>query len=695
MTFAHIIIKNLKHNITKFTSYIFVNVFVISMLFTYGSIIFNPKISEDPVLSSAMDFVYIGVVSILLFSIIFISYTGVYFIKTRGKELGVYLTLGMTKSNLTKMIILESTVIMIISVVIGMIAGLLFSGIFYLILGRVLVMENLFYLDKYSFLLGLGVFLIVFICNMVYSIIFIRKTNIRSITIADKTKGMKKQSVLLGGLGVILFIGSTVMVYLIFSESDLVADLNQYVSEAIFLSVAIQFSSLYLVLASGLDFIIKLISKNRNFYNRNILLLANLKYSFTTYKTTLFLITLLMGMSILFMGIQLSFKVGNQELMNTVLPYDYMIESNGKFNNISQEQITQLVTDNGGELTDYVSYDFISSQNYRQQPDYFYYYGTTSMIISESEYNEAFDQDIDVGVNQLLVLSNSDTEFDQTVVNYDTYLTAQSFDQGMKTAQQVRNQKLTLEQFEQMTAENNIQVIPYSKENTILRYDNFIDSYGEIEFMPVTASVIDDSVYNQIDNPEVNTIQQFNVKGLDQAQFCSELTTTLKTINDAPDSWQQPMGERIDHSTVESYQPVCKTDKVLETEKAMAMFSFTMTFISILFLVASSVVLYYKLVNDIDYEREQLDLFKKIGVNRNQSERYIKSHTAFIFFTPLILGGGIGLLYTYAFFHNLPHDIVIELIIIVLVMYAIFIIYDLLFYLFIRTTLIKKILDKQ
>ncbi len=246
--------------------------------------------------------------------------------------------------------------------------------------------------------------------------------------------------------------------------------------------------------------------------------------------------------------------------------------------------------------------------------------------------------------------------------------------EGQISAQTTRDQNMSLDQFKQYTAEN----------TTPIYYD-FIDSYGEIEFMPVVASVVDDSVYNSIVNPEISTIQAFNVDSLDQADFCASLKDELRAINNAPDSWQSSMSERFDRTTVETYQPVCKALKVEETDKAMAMFSFTMTFISILFLIASSVVLYYKLVNDIDYEREQIKLFNKIGVNRHESEKYIKQHTAFIFFTPLVLGGGIGLLYTYAFFHSLPDRYVSQLIIIVLIMYGLFIIYDVIFYLFIHS----------
>lgn len=693
MTFSHVILKNLKHNISKFTSYIFVNVFVISMLFTYGSIIFNPNISEDPVLSSSMDFVYMGVIAILLFSIVFVSYTGIYFVKTRGQELGVYLTLGMTKSKLIKMILIENSVIMIISVAIGMLVGLLFSGIFYLILGSVLDVDNLFYLDQYSFLLGIGVFAIVFICNMIYSILFIKKSNIKAITVSDKTKGMKQPSVISGCIGVLLFTLSTTLVYLIFTDNDLVSNLNEYTTEAIMISVFVQFSSLYLILATGLDFIVNLLSKRRSFYHKNILLLSNLKYSFTTYKTTLFLLTLLMGMSVLFMGIQLSFKVGGTELMNTVLPYDMMIESTDDYNHITNEEINDIATDLGGGITDFTSYEYKSSQIFRNQPNWFYYFGITTMIISESEYNNAFNQNIDIAPDELYIMVNDDMNYGDEIINYDTYLTTKPYTEGDKLSSLVRSEDMTLNQFESYTNDNDIQVLEYSKDNTYPMYSSFINSYGEIEFAAVHASVIDDSVYDSITTADTNNIKLFNLDNVDQEQYCNNLKDELRTINDSPNSWQSTMTERQDMDSVESYQPICKSQKVEETDKAMAMFSFTMTFISILFLIASSVVLYYKLVNDIDYERKQIDLYRKIGIDEKVSNKYLSTHTAFIFFTPLVLGGLIGLLYTYTFFHSLPAELVSQLTTIVLIMFVGFIIYDLIFFIIIRRILLRRIMN--
>ncbi len=681
MTYTNIVLKNLKYNMTKFTSYIFVNMFVVSILFTYGSIVFNKNITEDPILSSTMDFVYMGIIAILLFSIIFISYTGIYFIKTRGRELGVYLTLGMTKKDLTKMILLESTVIMLISVLAGILARLIFSGLFYLVLGNILDTNNLFYLDKNSFLLSLGVFLLVFLSNIVFSIIFIKRTNITSITKATKTKGMKMPKKISGFLGIVIFIVSTTMLYLVFTDNSLVDSLSDEATKVIFINVTLQFISLYFLVASGLSYIITLLSKNKKFYNNHILILSNLRYSFYTYKTTLYVISLLTGMSILFMGIQLSFKIGTTKIMNDVLPYDFMIESQEGYNNISVDEIYALVEKNGGTVEEFVELPYISTEIYRENSEWLFNYGITTMVISESDFNKAFGTDIDVSYDELLMVHNADTSFGETNIDYDTCLVIDNYDSGEKRAEEVRYVRPSREEFFEILQRDNVEYLGYNQEKTTSMFYSFINSQGEMEFASVLGNVIDDEAYNSLKNTEKTTAYMFNVKSADDEVLYSDI---ISTLNDKNKDKVVPTD-----TYTKSLKPICKSIKMEMTEKMLSMFSFTMTFISMLFLISSSVVLYYKLVNDVDYEIEQIDLFKKVGVNRKEAISYLSYHTGLIFFLPMILGGGVGIFYNYFFFYSIPQRN--YLLMVVLIMYLCFVVYDVIFYFILRASLVKKV----
>ncbi len=689
MTFTDIILKNLKYNFTKFTSYVFVNMFVIAILFTYGSIIFNKKITEDPILSATMDFVYIGIIAIVLFSIAFISYTGIYFIKTRGKELGVYLTLGMTKNDLIKMLIIENTSIMLISVISGMAVGTLFSGLFYLILGNVLDASDLFYLNINTFILSLGVFLIVFLSNMIFSILFIKRTNIVKITKSDKTKGMKTPKKVSGFVGIILFIVSTTMLYLTFSDKEIVSGLMDNATIVVFTSVSIQFISLYFMIASGLHYIVGILSKRKGFYNRNILILSNLRYSFFSYKTTLYMITLLTGMSIFFMGAQLSFNIGTTKILDIALPYDFMVESRDDINQISDLEIKQLVDDNGGEITEYITYKYASTEIYRENSTWLYNYGTTTMIISETEFNKAFGTNYSVEADELLMLSNIDEDFGKEKIDYDTFLVVDGYVSGKDRAQRVRSSRPSREEFYDMVEEDGVTCLTYTEENTRSEFYSFINSYGNMEFHGVIANIVDDSVYNTFINPEITTVNLFNVDTEDDSRIYNALLNELRNRNNDQDLWDSVVDDEYAKATAEGYMPISKSLKVEVTNKMLSMFSFTMAFISILFLISSSVVMYYKIFNDAEYEKSQIELFKKIGLSDDECRKYLSKHTAIIFFTPLVVGGSIGMFYNYFFFRFAPMKSYILMV--VSIMYLCFAIFDVLFYFIVRRSLFKKV----
>ncbi len=689
MNFNAIVLKNLKHNFTKFMSYIFVNIFVIAVLFTYGSIVFNKNISEDPILSATMDFVYMGIVAILLFSIVFISYTGIYFVKTRGKELGVYLTLGMTKKDLTRMIILESATIMLISVVVGMIVGLSFSGLFYLVLSNVLETENLFYLDKNSFLLSLGVFFVVFLTNILFSVLFIKRTDITKITKSDKTKGMKTPKKISGFFGIFLFILSTTMLYLMFTDKDIVNSFSDNATEYIFINVTLQFISLYFLIASGLDFAVAVMSKNKEFYNKNILILSNLKYSFVTYKTTLYMISLLTGMSVLFMGIQLSFKVGTLKMLDSVLPYDYMIESKGDINPISEEEIYAVVEENDGEIEDLVTYEYLSHEIYRENSSWLYNYGTAKILMSESNFNNAFGENVDVAKDELLILSNGDENFADKKIDFDTFLVVDEVVSGYNRALEVRETRPTREGFYDIIERDGVDCLTYEQEKTSTMYYPIINSYGELEFAIVMANIIDDEVYESLKNKDITNVNLFNISKGDELVIYDAILDTLREKNSDDTLWRGIDTYHELKTTPSEFKPICKKISVDQTTKIMGMFSFTMTFISVLFLISSSVVMYYKLVNDVDYEREQVELFKKIGLNKAECKSYLGKHTAVMFFTPLVLGGGIGLFYNYFFFYQIPNRN--YLLMVVLIMFACFVVYDIIFYFIVKRSLTKNV----
>ena len=56
-----------------------------------------------------------------------ILYANNFLVKKRNKELGIYMTLGMSKNKISKILILETIIVGILSLISGLILGLIFS----------------------------------------------------------------------------------------------------------------------------------------------------------------------------------------------------------------------------------------------------------------------------------------------------------------------------------------------------------------------------------------------------------------------------------------------------------------------------------------------------------------------------------------------------------------------------------------
>ena len=72
-------------------------------------------------------FLMLGVFVIAIFSLIFLYYTNSFWIRRRKKEFGLYNILGMGKRNLVKILVWENILTATLSVVSGLLLGIVFS----------------------------------------------------------------------------------------------------------------------------------------------------------------------------------------------------------------------------------------------------------------------------------------------------------------------------------------------------------------------------------------------------------------------------------------------------------------------------------------------------------------------------------------------------------------------------------------
>lgn len=107
-----------------------------------------------------------------------IIYANNFLIKKRKKELGIYMTLGMSKGNISKILILETLLIGVLSLVVGIILGIIVSQGMSVITASILSAD----LDKYKFIISFSAvvksviyFSVIYLLVMIFNQVTISK----------------------------------------------------------------------------------------------------------------------------------------------------------------------------------------------------------------------------------------------------------------------------------------------------------------------------------------------------------------------------------------------------------------------------------------------------------------------------------------------------------------------------------------
>ncbi|WP_027625252.1 FtsX-like permease family protein [Clostridium lundense] len=186
MTFRDVVIKNLKYNASKYIAYFLSGVFIIIVLFMHSTVVYNPEIIrqlEGTTLYSLMK----GSFCVLtIFSFFFIGFINSSFMRERNKEFGMFLTLGMTKKYICKIIIIESSIIVLVSMIFGIIFGMIFSRLFFMIVIKIIGLNIEYSVSSICLFLSLSIFLGIFIVICVKALLYTNKLEISQLLKENK-----------------------------------------------------------------------------------------------------------------------------------------------------------------------------------------------------------------------------------------------------------------------------------------------------------------------------------------------------------------------------------------------------------------------------------------------------------------------------------------------------------------------------
>ncbi|WP_326716322.1 FtsX-like permease family protein [Vagococcus jeotgali] len=171
--------NNLKVNRSIYFPFLLSMIFLVVMNTIMQILLNNKGMSDLPGASSAKELFDLGSIIILIFSFIFSIYTNSFLLKQRKKELGLYNVLGLGKKEIRYVLFFEILIAYIITMIVGLLIGTIFSRLCFLILKNMasLGVNFTFSVNLDSYVLIMSYFLLIFVLLFLWNSWQIRRMN--------------------------------------------------------------------------------------------------------------------------------------------------------------------------------------------------------------------------------------------------------------------------------------------------------------------------------------------------------------------------------------------------------------------------------------------------------------------------------------------------------------------------------------
>lgn len=601
-------LTNIKKHARSYVPYIITCVITIAMFYIIKSLAFNLDKNLSSI--SAATSMSLGSIVVAIFAIIFLFYTNSFLLKKRKKEFGLYNILGMEKKHMSALIATESLIISVISLVLGLIIGIALDKLIFMIVIKLLDGQSPlgFTIIPEAILHTVVLFCIIFAAILLNSVRIVYTT--KTIDLLHGSNAGEKEPKtkwLLAILGVLCLCGGYTISII---SKNPVSAIGQ-----LFIAIVLVVIGTYFIFVAGIIALLKLLRKNKGFYYKtsHFISISGMIYRMKQNAVGLANICVLSTMVLVMVSTTSSLVIGMQDTINTISPYDYSISVvDGKTNQQVKDDIKNTAADNNLKITKFVDYQYLEfnadlKYNYITASDYSVESENLVglIIVNQQDYNMLTNSNVDLSDDQVMMFCQKSFPYSDLTI----------FDQRYKVKESRK-------------------ISDFIPGKNLIGYSIY-DSYGIV--------VKDNSQLQQISkyynsfykNSETNEYNEHN---------CCFYECNFNV--DADLKKQLEFSEIIRNS--ELYQGSYYHGSISSTFKSEALQAFRDTyssmfflgiFLSILFIMATILIIYYKQISESYDDKERYEIMQNVGMSHTEVKRTIRSQVLTVFFLPLIVAG--------------------------------------------------------
>ena len=610
--YSKIAVKNVKKSFKDYTIYFLTLTLAVAIFYSFNSIDSQKAIVEAmesgaEILNTITTVIsYISVfVAIILGSLIL--YANNFLVKKRNKELGIYMTLGMGKAKISRILITETFMVGILSLISGLVIGLIASQ------GLSFVVAKLFEfnMESYKFVISPGAmgktvlyFGIMFILVMIFNTYVISKYKIIDLlTMGRKNEEIKMKHPAIYVIIFLIGIAILGLAYKLILEVSLNID-----NPKVLISIVLGITGTILFFFSLSGFLIDILKRSKGIYFKelNIFTVKQLNSKIRTNFLSMSVIALMLFLTMVTLSTGFSFKDAIVSGLKDSTPYDATV-----FKYLSQEENVEALSieetmkamgislgdkDRAVYFDEYVNGTMISDiMPLGKETDNHDY---VVSFIKISEYNKLREfngkEPIELKENEVLISSN----FSKVIPTIKAYREKNKTISLQGKQYEVKNQDIIEENLRTDFMKNNIM--------TIIINDGYCDGAEKI-------------------SSNMNIFFDENNKAEEEKTFIKEIREyqSLGKVGDY---------ERIGYAIVNTRNEIFEGNKGVTT-----LVLFIVIYLGIVFLVSSMAVLALQQLSEASDSSERYVSLRRLGASKKSINKSIFLQMLSYFSIPILL----------------------------------------------------------
>lgn len=576
-------------NLQLYLPFLLANAVLVGINYIFFSMTTNKSLEKQNYGSVLIQLMNIGLVFTLAITFFFMIYINGIVSRRRNHELGLYSILGMTRSDLGKMIFFIDAIMFAASSVLGLVFGATFVKFVGLGLKQLLDMErlNVPMFSSVAAVICIGYFAAVYFILLLGDLWRLRSVNPLDLWKATNEREKEPRgSWIFGIAGVVALCTGYALAVRMKASMDAVT--------SFMLAVVLVVIGTYLVFIAFSIIFLKMLRKNKNFYYKrnHFISVSGMIYRMKQNGASLASICLLLTTALVAIVTTGTLRLSQEATLKLYNPYDVVMTKKTPISHSDKMMIQSKAKDNHVTVGKYVNmmmtepiYGNFSGSIYSVSKTVDMSTENQLFAVPVSDYNRIQKQNVHLAKDEILMYSSKG--------GYD-------------------KNRLTIK----------------GKTYKVRHIDSF-DFYFDYQrtiFKPIFVFAKDKTVCEQISGKWLYAMgYDISGKKSDLKKYTAGLENKFMTVVKKKNSQGTYMDSFADRPTISEI-----------SNQMYGGLLFIGIFVSIVMLIATVVVMYYKQVSEGYADRDRFKTMQQVGLSREETKSAINSQVLTVFMLPII-----------------------------------------------------------